>query len=397
MSWEARYLRYTTALREVARPLAFVDKEAFLENAQRVLAYAGRLPVRLATKSLRCVRLLQLLRDYSSRFQGFLCVSAREALHLAEEGLDDFLIGYPFYQRADQEAFLELIRRGKKAVALIDSFEHAEALNYTFQGTGLGAPVCLEVDVSSDWGWLYFGVRRSPLRTIEAVLGLAHAFRRLERVRLVGLMAYEAQIAGVGDRGIGWKGPLVRALKRRSWKEVLARRAAIVEALRQAGFSLELVNGGGTGSLPDTVQDPSVTEVAAGSAFFAPALFDHYEKVTFIPAAGFSLEIVRRPTQDIFTCHGGGYIASGAVGPEKLPRPWLPPSARFLRHEGAGEVQTPVHIPDPPSFLRIGEPLYFRHAKAGELAQRFPVLWLISGERAEAALLTYAAHREVWV
>ncbi|GIV24583.1 MAG: amino acid aldolase [Bacteroidia bacterium] len=397
MSWEAQYLRYTTALREAPRPLAFVDKEAFLENAQRVLTYAGKLPVRIATKSVRCLRLLQLLRDYSSRFQGFLCVSAREALHLAHEGLDDFLIGYPFYQRAEQEAFLELIRRGKKAIALVDSLEQAEALNYTFQGTGLRAPVCIEADVSSDWGWLYFGVRRSPLRTVEAVLVLAHALQRLERVRLVGLLAYEAQIAGVGDSRIGWKGPLVRALKRRSWKEVTTRRTALVEALRQAGFSLELVNGGGTGSLPDTAQDPAVTEVTAGSAFLAPALFDHYEKVSFVPAAGFSLEIVRRPAQNIFTCHGGGYIASGAAGPDKLPRPWLPPSARLLPHEGAGEVQTPVLIPDPPSLLRIGEPLYLRHAKAGELAQRFPILWLVSGERTEAALPTYAAHSEVWV
>ncbi len=397
MSWEAQYLRYTTALREVPRPLAFVDKEAFLENAQRTLTYAGQLPVRIATKSVRCVPLLHLLREYSSRFQGFLCVSAREALHLANEGLDDFLIGYPFYQRAEQEAFLELVRRGKKAVALIDSLEHAQALNYTFQGTGLQAPVCIEADVSSDWGWVYFGVRRSPLRTVEAVLWLAQALQRLERVRLIGLLAYEAQIAGVGDRRVGWKGPLVRILKRRSWKEVLTRRRTLVEALRQAGFSLELVNGGGTGSLPDTAGDPSVTEVAAGSAFFAPALFDHYEKVSFVPAAGFSLEIVRRPAQDLFTCHGGGYIASGAVGPEKLPRPWLPPSAHFLPHEGAGEVQTPVRIPTPPDFLRIGEPLYFRHAKAGELTQRFPVVWLVSGERAEAAFPTYAAYGEVWV
>lgn len=397
MDWEALYLRYTTALRTAPRPLAFLDKEAFLENARRVLQYAGKLPVRIATKSLRVPLLLHLLREYDTRFQGHLCLSAREALYLAGEGLDDFVIGYPFYQPAEQEAFLELLRRGKKAVAMIDSIEHAEALNHTLRGTNEKAAVCIEIDASSDWGWLYFGVRRSPLRSVESVLLLAQALRRLERLQLVGVMAYEAQIAGVGDARIGWKGPLIRYFKQRSWAEVQARRGAVVEALRQAGFSIEFVNGGGTGSLPQTATDPVVTEVTAGSAFFAPALFDHYRTVEFVPAAGFSLEIVRRPAEDIFTCHGGGYIASGAVGREKLPRPWLPPTQHLLPHEGAGEVQTPVRIPNPPAFLRIGEPLYFRHAKAGELTQRFPTLYIVSGEKVESQAPTYGSLPEVWV
>lgn len=397
MSWQNLYLRYTTALQGQARPLAFVDLEALEENARRILHYAGELPIRIATKSIRCKEVLSHVQALSGRFQGFLCFSAREALYLAEEGLDDFLVGYPFFQAVEQEAFRTLILRGKKAVAIIDSFEAAEALHYTFRGTNTRAQIALEVDVSSDWGWLYFGVRRSPLRSVEEVLQLAQAIKRLERVELVGIMAYEAQIAGVGDARVGWKGPLLRYLKRRSWEEVRAKRQAVVEALSDAGFTLQFVNGGGTGSLRTTASDPSVTEVAAGSAFFAPGLFDHYREVEFVPAAGFSLEIVRRPAKHIFTCHGGGYIASGADGPEKLPKPWLPPDMRLLPHEGAGEVQTPVAFSEPPEFLRIGAPLYFRHAKAGELTQRFPTLYAVRGERTEARWPTYAVLPEVWV
>lgn len=397
MRWQELYLRYTTALQGQPRPLAFVDVDALEENARRILAYAGQLPIRLATKSIRCLEVLRRVLALSERFQGFLCFSAREALFLAEEGLDDFLIGYPFFQAAEQEAFRALALRGKKAVAIVDSFEAAEALHYTFRGTDMRAQIALEVDVSSDWGWLYFGVRRSPLRSVEEVLRVAQAIKRLERVELVGIMAYEAQIAGVGDARVGWKGPLLRYLKRRSWEEVRAKRQAVVTALKEAGFTLQFVNGGGTGSLRTTATDPSVTEVAAGSALFAPGLFDHYREVEFVPAAGFSLEIVRQPAKAIFTCHGGGYLASGAIGPEKLPKPWLPPGMRFLPHEGAGEVQTPVVLSDPPDFLRIGAPLYFRHAKAGELTQRFPTLYAVRGERIEARWPTYAALPEVWV
>jgi D-serine deaminase-like pyridoxal phosphate-dependent protein len=397
MSWENTYLTYSAALREAPRPTAFVDLEALEENIQRVLRYSGDRPIRLATKSIRCLPLLKDIQAASSRFIGFMTFSARESLYLSQQGLNDFLIGYPFMQAAEVKAYVELRQQGKRAIAMVDSFEQAEAIHYGLRGTKVEGLVCLDVDASSDWGWLYFGVRRSPLRWEEGVLALAQSLRRLENIRIVGVMAYEAQIAGLPDQGLGLKTPLVRFLKRRSWQEVQKRRQAIVAALRDAGFALEFVNGGGTGSLPLTASDPSVTEVTAGSAFFAPALFDGYAGVQFRPAAGFSLEITRRPAENIFTCHGGGYVASGAAGPEKLPRPWLPPTARLLPHEGAGEVQTPVHIPNPPAFLRPGEPLYFRHAKAGELCQRFPLLHLIRQDKLMGFYSTYATLPHAWV
>ncbi len=397
MGWEDTYLAYSTALREVSRPAAFVDLDALEDNIQKVLTYSGDRPIRIATKSLRCLPLLKDIQSSHQRFIGFMTFSARESLYLSQQGLDDFLIGYPFMQRAEVEAYVELRRAGKRAIAMVDSFEQAEAIHYGLRGTKLEGWVCLDVDVSSDWGWLYFGVRRSPLRWEEPVLGLAQRIRRLENIRIVGLMAYEAQIAGLPDRGLGLKTPIVRLLKWRSWEEVQKKRQRIVQALRDAGFELEFVNGGGTGSLPLSASDPSVTEVTAGSAFFAPALFDGYEAVQFRPAAGFSLEITRRPAETIFTCHGGGYIASGAAGPDKLPRPWLPPTARLLPHEGAGEVQTPVSIPDPPAFLRPGEALYFRHAKAGELCQRFPILYLVRRDKLTGFYSTYAALPHSWV
>lgn len=397
MSWENTYLTYSAALREVSRPTAFVDLEAFEENIQKVLAYSGGRPIRLATKSIRCLPILKDIQAASSRFTGFMTFSARESLYLSQQGLNDFLIGYPFMQAAEVQAYVELRRRGKRAIAMVDSLEQAEAIHYGLRGTKVEGLVCLDVDASSDWGWLYFGVRRSPLRWEEGVLALAQSLRRLENIRVVGVMTYEAQIAGLPDRGLGLKTPLVRYFKRRSWQEVQKRRQNIVAVLQDAGFVLEFVNGGGTGSLPLTASDPSVTEVTAGSAFFAPALFDGYAGVQFRPAAGFSLEITRRPAETIFTCHGGGYVASGAAGPEKLPRPWLPPSARLLPHEGAGEVQTPVHIPNPPAFLRPGEPLYFRHAKAGELCQRFPLLYLIRRDKLIGFYSTYATLPHAWV
>jgi D-serine deaminase-like pyridoxal phosphate-dependent protein len=267
MSWENTYLTYSAALREVPRPTAFVDLEALEENIQKVLKYSGDRPIRLATKSIRCLPLLKDIQASSSRFIGFMTFSARESLYLSQQGLNDFLIGYPFMQAAEVKAYVELRQQGKRAIAMVDSFEQAEAISYGLRGTKVEGLVCLDVDASSDWGWLYFGVRRSPLRWEEGVLALAQSLRRLENIRIVGVMAYEAQIAGLPDRGLGLKTPLVRFLKRRSWQEVQKRRQAIVAALRDAGFALEFVNGGERGACPSRQATPASRKLRPGQLF----------------------------------------------------------------------------------------------------------------------------------
>ena len=64
-----------------------------------------------------------------------------------------------------------------------------------------------------------------------------------------------------------------------------------------------------------------MTEVAAGSGLFGPTLFDTYRAFKPRPAAFFALPVVRKPTPKIATALGGGYIASGAPGRDRLPRP----------------------------------------------------------------------------
>ena len=89
-------------------------------------------------------------------------------------------------------------------------------------------------------------------------------------------------------------------------------RTALVLLVGTAALAA-FVNGGGTGSIVSTSADPSVTEIAAGSGLYSPALFDGYRSIRPIPAAFFALPVVRRPRPGIVTALGGGWIASGGT------------------------------------------------------------------------------------
>jgi D-serine deaminase-like pyridoxal phosphate-dependent protein len=90
----------------------------------------------------------------------------------------------------------------------------------------------------------------------------------------------------------------------------------------------------------------------------------------------------------VVTVLGGGYPASGVADRNRLPQPFLPTGLRFDSNEGAGEVQTPL-VGSAADGLEIGDRVYFRHAKAGELCERFAELQLIDGDRVVDTVPTY--------
>jgi D-serine deaminase-like pyridoxal phosphate-dependent protein len=284
----------------------------------------------------------------------------------------------------------DAVAAGRAITLTVDSVPQVEAISAVATNRGVTVPLCVDVDMSTDLPGLHFGVYRSPLRSPEDVVAFARDIAKHPNVRLQGVLSYEAQIAGIPDKvpARAAMNTLIRTLKRISVGELTRRRQAIISALSEVGFSLRFVNGGGTGSLETTRADSAVTELAAGSAFYAPGLFDGYSAFRHGPAAGFAVQIVRQPAKNIFTCNGGGYSASGAAGLDRLPKPFLPEGAKLLPREGAGEVQTPVQY-DGPIPLKIGDPILFRHAKAGELCERFDKLLLISEGRVVDEVPTY--------
>jgi D-serine deaminase-like pyridoxal phosphate-dependent protein len=385
--------RYERVFAEVEAPFAFVDLEAMWANAEAMLERAGGKPVRVASKSVRCRVLLEAILRRDARFQGLMTYTLPETLWLAEQGFENLLLAYP---TADGGALGELALRSVAhpdgaPIVMVDCVEHLDAIESVL-GTG-AAPVRVCIDLDAGWwalgGRIKVGPKRSPVHTVEQAVELAREIERRPQIELDALMAYEGQIAGVGDRPPGrrLRGAAIRFMQRRSAAELTARRGAVVAALGEF-VELEIVNGGGTGSLELTSAEDAVTEVTAGSGFYAPGLFDHYSRFTLTPAAGYALPVVRKPARKVATTLGGGYLASGSGDPARLPVPWLPAGLRLDPEEGAGEVQTPL-LGDPAADLQIGDRVYMRHAKAGELCERFDALHLVEGDEIVDVVPTY--------
>jgi D-serine deaminase-like pyridoxal phosphate-dependent protein len=374
-------------------PFAVVDLDAFDANAADLLRRAGATALRLASKSVRC-RALQR-RALDAGFRGQLCFTLPEALWLADDGFDDLVVAYPTADRAALRGLAHGPHRAAIAV-MVDSRAHLDLI----EAAG-GGPVRVCLDVDAGWwllgGRIRVGVKRSPVRTPAQAAALAADAATRPGIELVGLMAYEAHIAGLRDAPPARRvyGVAVRAMQRASARELASRRAAVVAAVRAVG-QLEFVNGGGTGSVERTAAEAAVTEVTAGSGLYGPTLFDAYRAFHVRPAALFALPVVRKPSPASATVLGGGYPASGPGGADRLPRPVLPAGLRLDRAEGAGEVQTPVLGPAARD-LALGERVWFRHAKAGELCERFASLHLVRGEEIVDEVATYRGEGQTFL
>ncbi|MGI5525095.1 amino acid deaminase/aldolase [Micromonospora sp. CA-259024] len=381
-------------------PYAVVDLTAFDANSAALADRAAGKPVRLASKSVRSRELISRALARPG-WRGIMAFTLPEAIWLVRAGVsDDVLVAYPSVDRA---ALAELAADPALAATItlmIDGTGQLDVID-DVRPPGQRAELRLCLDLDASWrplrGRVHVGVRRSPVHSARAAGTLAATVAGRAGFRLVGLMSYEAQIAGLGDAPPGQTllAGAIRLAQRGSYRELLARRGAAVAAVREHA-DLEFVNGGGTGSVAATSADPAVTEITAGSGLYGPTLFDAYRAWRPTPAAFFACAVVRRPTPELATVLGGGWIASGPAAGSRLPRPWLPAGLKLVGTEGAGEVQTPLSGAAA-ATLRVGDRVWFRHAKAGELCERVNELHLVEGDAVVATVPTYRGEGQAFL
>jgi D-serine deaminase-like pyridoxal phosphate-dependent protein len=377
----------TTAL---DTPFGVLHLGALRFNAHDMVRRAAGKPIRVATKSIRVRSVLDSLLA-TDGYRGVLAFTLPEALWLAET-IDDVVVGYP---TADRAALIRLAadeRLASRITLMVDSVEQLDLIDACVPPNARASiRLCLELDVAWRAGPPLgnIGVLRSPIFTAEDAERFARTIESRAGFELVGLMAYEAQIAGLVDNvasraafsaGMRW-------IKRQSMSELAERRAAAVTAVRRV-TELEFVNGGGTGSLESTSADDSVTEIAAGSGLFGGHLFDDYREFSPAPAASFALSVVRKPRANTATVLGGGWTASGPPGRDRLPRVVWPEGLEMVPREMAGEVQTPL-VGASAVQLHPGDRVWLRHTKSGELSEHLNAFSVVDDGQIIDTLPTY--------
>lgn len=396
------YEHWRAVLKDERLPAVVVDVAAFDRNVALIAEIVRRgghgHHLRLATKSVRVPALIRRILDSREVYRGLMCYAVEEVCFLAEHGFDDFLVAYPTVQPSDCARLVELKAAGKTVRLVLDSIEQIEMVSDANSDHQQPLDVVLDVDMSLRMlgGRLHLGVRRSPLRSVKEVFALCEGATRHPGVRIVGLMGYEAQVAGLGDRNPFKRmiNPVAGAIRNRSKQRIAELRQQLAEGFEHRGLELQLFNGGGTGSVNFAVREPWLTELTAGSGFLCSHLFDYFSNIHPEPACFFALQATRSSDDGYLTCAGGGYIASGEPGWDKVPRPHLPKGLQLVSTEGCGEVQTPLRMPNNGSLelgrqIHLGDPVLFRHAKAGELAEHFNEYLLVKNEKIVERAETY--------
>lgn len=383
---ERWWSRLSAATAHLPAPVAVIDQSALRFNALDLLVRSGGLPIRVATKSVRVRAVLDAVLRLPG-YRGLLSFSLAEALWLSQ-WYDDIVLGYPTADRGGLAALCADEQAAARVTLMIDS---AEQLDFIDSVVPPAQRPRLRVAIDVDASWRsaslgHIGVFRSPLYTAADVAKFGRQVAEREGYRLVGVQMYEAQIAGQGD-DTGSGDSLIRFVQARSKEELRERRAEIAAALT-ALVPLDFINGGGTGSLEYTGADESLTEASAGSGLLAGHLFDGYRSFQPAPATAIALDVVRRPAPDIATVLGGGWIASGPAVASRQPLPVWPEGLRTMPREAAGEVQTPLKG-EAAAALRVGDRVWWRHAKSGEPAERIESYHLVDGDRVIDELPTY--------
>lgn len=384
------YQYYRNVFAAEKLPLAYVDLDLLDRNAAEIAARAAGKQIRLASKSVRCRAILQRILDSDAVYRGLMSFTADEALHLLDHGFDDVLVAYPTVYPPHIKALAERAAAGARVYLMVDRKEHLDIISAAIRELEVTLPVCIDLDMSVDLPGLHFGVWRSSIRSLHDLRQFVQYANGCPQVEIRGVMGYEAQIAGLGDAvdGKPLMNRVVKRLKAYAIPKIARFRGEAIAFLQSQGIELDLINGGGTGSIDSTTAETWITEVTVGSGFYNSHLFDYYSQFRYAPAAGFAIPITRIPKPGTYTCLGGGYIASGAVDRTKAPKPYLPDGAALVENEGAGEVQTPINY-DGPETLHIGDPILLRHSKAGELCERFNELHLIQSGRIVDRVPTY--------
>jgi D-serine deaminase-like pyridoxal phosphate-dependent protein len=230
-------------------PAMIVDLTLMESNIDRLMGRfrGGTVGVRPHLKTVKSPVLAHRL--LAAGAVGGCVAKVSEAEVMAQGGIEDLLITTEVVGRPKLARLVALLRHHPRIKVVVDSVAGARALNQAMEEAQLHVNALIDLNV---------GQNRCGVTPGEEALNLAHFTGELSHVHLVGIQGYEGHLQHIHDRGEREQ----RCLKA---MQLLCATAA---QLRAAGFPIEIVTSGGTGTAEICAGCEGVTEVQPGSFIF---------------------------------------------------------------------------------------------------------------------------------
>jgi D-serine deaminase-like pyridoxal phosphate-dependent protein len=257
---------------------------------------------------------------------GVTCAKLGEAEVMAAAGIRDILVANQIVGPAKMARLRALLESADPVVA-IDSQAHVAALAEAMAGVPRPLRVVIEVNI---------GMNRAGVEPGAPVVSLANAIAGHDCLRFSGLMGWEGQTVAAADL----------AEKEQSVARAVGPLTASAEACRQAGFRVDIVSCGGTGTFPYCARQPGVTEVQVGGGIFSDEHYRSHFHVEFPCALTLLATVISRPTSERIVLDAGKKSMSGDAA---MPRPLALPGIRTMRLSAEHftiELEAPSHSPE---------------------------------------------------
>ncbi len=256
-------------------PRLLVDLDVLERNVGRMMASVARHGVswRPHTKGIKVPAVAHKLIRAGAI--GVTCAKLGEAEVMAAAGIGSILIANQIVGAEKIERLVHL-QHHAEVIACVDSAGNIAEIAAAALRAGVEQPVLIEVDT---------GMNRCGVSPGAETVAMARLVAATPGLRLRGVMGWEGHLAGMpaGEQ------------KRAATAAAVGLLTASADACRAAGFPIDIVSCGGTGTHPITAGLPGVTEIQAGGAIFHDLTYaswglDHEFALTVLAT------VISRPT-----------------------------------------------------------------------------------------------------
>lgn len=267
-------------------PAMLVDLACMQTNIARLMQrlQASGVNVRPHLKTVKSPALAQLF--LAAGAVGGCVAKVSEAEVMVQGGIEDVLITTEIVGGPKLARLVRLRERAPGLKVVVDSQAGARALHQAMRDANLRLDVLLDLNV---------GQNRCGVLPGEPALALAAALRTLSHLHLIGVQGYEGHLQHLPD---------IQERTRRC-RQAMHLLTTTADQLRAAGFAIEVVTTGGTGTAEICASCPGVTEVQPGSFVFMDTDYRHAIGPVYAHALTILSTVISRPEPGRATIDAG--------------------------------------------------------------------------------------------